>query len=144
MKIYVASSWRNSHQPAVVKVLVVAGHRVYDFRHPAPGNDGFRWSDIDPAWKGWSPEGFRDALLHPIARRGFGLDMMALKDCEACVLVLPSGRSAHLEAGLACGMGKPVAVYVPEAMEPELMYAMTSAICTSLAEVVEWAEGYEP
>lgn len=34
-KIYVASSWRNQHQPQVVSFLREQGHEVYDFRHPA-------------------------------------------------------------------------------------------------------------
>ena len=38
----------------------------------------------------------------------------ALRACDGCVLVLPSGRSAHLEAGWAAGAGKRVVVYVPE------------------------------
>ena len=36
-KIYVASSWRNPHQPAIVEELRVAGHEVYDFRNPPGG-----------------------------------------------------------------------------------------------------------
>ncbi len=55
MRIYVASSWRNAHQPELVKALQDAGHEVYDFRHPAPGNEGFQWSQIDPNWKDWTP-----------------------------------------------------------------------------------------
>lgn len=45
-KIYVASSWRNQHQPQVVSFLREQGHEVYDFRHPA-GKTGFQWSQID-------------------------------------------------------------------------------------------------
>jgi hypothetical protein len=42
MRIYVASSWRNeAKQQATVLALREAGHEVYDFRHPAPGNEGF-------------------------------------------------------------------------------------------------------
>ena len=47
MKIYVASSWRNERQPEVVRCLRQRGHEVYDFRHPTPGDFGFRWSEID-------------------------------------------------------------------------------------------------
>ena len=98
MKIYVASSWRNNLQPRVVVALREAGHEVYDFRHPAPGNTGFRWSEIAPDWEDWTAEQFREALSHPVAARGFGFDMAALANSDACVLVLPCGRSAHLEA----------------------------------------------
>ncbi|MCQ2145827.1 MAG: hypothetical protein MJY72_08790 [Bacteroidales bacterium] len=39
MKIYVASSWRNPHYPAVVAALRDAGFDVYDFRNPGDGEE---------------------------------------------------------------------------------------------------------
>ena len=47
MRIYVASSWSNQFQPAVVKDLGELGHLVYDFRNPYPGYTGFSWKDND-------------------------------------------------------------------------------------------------
>ena len=134
-KVYVASSWRNILQPHVVEVLRADGHEVYDYRHPEPGNDGFHWSAIDPAWKAWTSEQFSESLAHPIADKGFGLDMDALEACDACVLVLPCGRSAHLELGYAVGAGKPTVVYMPAADEPELMYRMCDYIATDIKQV---------
>jgi hypothetical protein len=144
MRIYVASSWRNTIQPHVVEVLRAEGHEVYDFKNPKPGDEGFHWSEIDPGWKGWSPGEFRKALEHPIAIAGFEQDMSALRACDACLLVLPCGRSAHDELGWACGAGKKTAVYIPGTFEgppfePELMYKMHDAILTSIVEVVSWA-----
>ena len=125
MKIYVASSWRNEAlQQMMVKLLRLDGHEVYDFRNPEPGNDGFAWSEIDREWLKWSPEQFRKALDHPVAAAGFKLDMDALKACDACVLVLPCGRSAHLELGYAVGAGKKTIVLAVSDTEPELMYLM--------------------
>lgn len=139
VKIYVASSWRNQIQPAVVLALRRHGHNVYDFRNPAPGNTGFAWSAIDPDWLKWTPAAFREALNHPVALAGFKCDMDALRWCEACVLVLPCGRSAHLEAGWAAGAGRRVVVYAPELPEPELMYLMNGphgGICLGMDEVL--------
>ena len=136
MKIYVASSWRNNIQPDVVRALRNAGHDVYDFKNPAPMNHGFQWSEIDPKWQHWTAEQFREQLSHPTAESGFGYDMAALEGSEACVLVLPCGRSAHLEAGYSIGAGKPTVILL-ENGEPELMYKMTPYICLSIAEVVE-------
>lgn len=145
MNIYVASSWRNAIQPSVVHALRAAGHEVYDFKNPAPGEHGFSWSEIDPEWKRWSPEKFRVALTHPVAQHGFSLDMDALKRCDACVLVMPCGRSAHLELGWATGAKKLTVVYFPlltepesdaSFPEPELMYAMCDHVCISLDEVL--------
>ena len=144
MRIYVASSWRNGMQPDVVAFLVQQGHDVYDFRHPAPGNDGFSWSQLDGDWREWTPETYIAALGHPIAESGFKLDMDALRWCDACVLVLPCGRSAHLEAGWAAGAGKRVVIYMPGKEEPELMYKMCRAVVTALPAVQEALAGSRP
>ena len=135
MRIYVASSWRNARQPSVVEALREDGHEVYDFREPAPGLGGFAWSEIDPDWQHWTPEQMAAALRHPIARQGFALDMAAIALCEACVLVMPCGRSAHLELGYAAGAGNWTAVLQEERAEPELMYAMCSLVTASLHEL---------
>lgn len=138
MKIYVASSWRNQIQPSVVAALRNDGHKVYDFRNPVPGNDGFRWTEIDPNWLNWTPDQYRRALKHPIAMRGFRYDMESLSQCDACVLVLPSGRSASFEFGWAVGQGKHGAVLMVEPCEPELMYS-GNYIATSMDELLGWA-----
>lgn len=130
MKIYVASSWRNLLQPGIVHALRRCGHDVYDFRRPAPGNTGFAWSDIDPNWQQWTAEQYREALQHPIAVKGYGFDIDALRACEACVLVLPSGRSASWEFGYAMGQGKRGYVVQFDAIEPELMYREATIITT--------------
>jgi hypothetical protein len=134
MRIYVASSWRNPIQPKIVDLLRSAGYSVYDFRHPRLGDNGFKWSDIDPLWQKWTPEQFREALDHPIAVTGFAGDFFAMKTSDACVLVLPAGRSAHLEAGYFVGEGKPLLILLSDG-EPELMYAMTEHIYTNVGDL---------
>ena len=136
--IYVASSWRNDKQPGVVAALRAEGHTVYDFKNPEPDNNGFSWRSIAPDWQNWTPEAFREALWHPAAIDGFRLDMDALKACDACVLVLPCGRSAHLELGAAVGLGKRTAVLLDPNCEPELMYRMVHLLAVELSEVISW------
>jgi hypothetical protein len=113
MRIDVASSWRNEEkQQATVLALRKAGHEVHDFRDPAPGNEGFSWTRVaqDPAALK-DPRRFRDEVLpHPVCELGFNLDMTALCDADLTVLVLPRGRSAHLELGFAVGNGQPTIV----------------------------------
>lgn len=135
-KIYVASSWRNLMQPDVVDLLRFQGHEVYDFKNPREGDKGFHWSEIDPQWKGWSPDEFRDSLDHPVAVRGFKSDFDAMKWAGVGVLVMPCGRSAHLEAGYFVGAGKPLYILLSDG-EPELMYAMATRLCVDTLELVE-------
>jgi hypothetical protein len=142
-KIYVASSWRNPQQPDVVKVLREDGHEVYDFREPKPGDHGFSWHEIDPDL----PRGPADLVLqaadivdmlqHPRAKEGFALDMGALRWCDTCVLVLPSGRSAHLEAGWAAGAGKTTIGLLADG-EPDLMWKMLDLLTHDLGAVRDW------
>lgn len=109
VRVYVASSWRNEQQPVLVAALRAAGHQVYDFRHPSaqgPGgapDGGFSWSEIDQGWRTWTPSEFRGALGHAAARRGYAADTAAMRWAEAFVLLLPCGRSAHMELGWAAG-----------------------------------------
>lgn len=140
MRIYVASSWRNDYQPGVVARLRSDGHEVYDFK----GSEGFHWAEVDGGWQDWPADisKYLRGLNHPCAERGFNRDMKALRECEACVYVMPCGVSASLEAGWACGAGKRVFVYVPALREPDLMVKMAELvtddlelICRNLAAV---------
>ena len=135
-RIYVASSWRNQYFPEVVKRLREAGHEVYDFRNPPHGGAGFHWTDIDPNAPDWTYAQYAEGLHHPLAERQFQADIDALTWADTCVLVLPCGRSAHTEAGWMAGAGKRVLAYIPEMVEPELMYKLFDGVAGSLDELV--------
>jgi hypothetical protein len=145
VRLYVASSWRNCLQPSLVGDLRAQGHEVYDFRHPPDGDHlGFSWSDVDPAWAAWTAEEYRAALDHPIAVAGFESDYGAMAWAEGCILVLPCGRSAHLEAGWFVGAGKPLWILLdPDEFGhdvghhvTELMYRMATGIFTTVDELM--------
>jgi hypothetical protein len=136
MKVFVSSSWRNERQPAVVQALQHAGHEVYDFRNPGTDAAGFSWAELDPDWLDWTGAQFRDSLAHPRVEAGFTLDMNALRECEALVMLQPAGRSAALELGWAAGAGKPTIVLLSDG-EPELMLKMADRFCLTMEEVVE-------
>ena len=135
-KIYVASSWRNSYFPEVVTRLRAAGHEVYDFRNPPHGGAGFHWTDIDENAPNWAFDRYAEGLRHPLAEKQFKADLEALEWADTCVLLLPCGRSAHTEAGYLAGRGKRVIVYIPEMVEPELMYKLFDKVVGSLEELV--------
>lgn len=144
-RIYVASSWRNERQPHVVEILRGAGHAVYDFRAPFNGVPGFAWSEIDPDWKDWSAEEYRRLLTtNPIAARGFISDLRGMQWADTCLLVLPCGRSAHLEAGWFCGQGKRCIILTRDGEEPELMALLATDICVSISEVLAALSDHEP
>ena len=131
MKIYVASSWRNTYQPLVVDVLRKDGHEVYDFKD----SEGFHWGEVDANWGNWTPGQYIRGLSHECAERGFARDMKALRECDACVYVMPCGPSASMEMGWAAGAGKIVIVYIPELREPDLMVKMAHIVTADLSAV---------
>lgn len=138
-RIYVASSWRNEYQPGVVSLLREHGHEVYDFRNPSTGgpagaqDTGFSWQQCDPNWPSATDsdeemfERYERMLRHPLAKIGFGSDVRAMRWANTCVLVMPCGRSAHLEAGWMSRVADLV-VYFPTMrdFEPELMYLLSA------------------
>jgi len=136
-RVYVASSWRNQYQPAVVSMLRNEQHQVYDFRNP-PGKAGFQWKDIEDDWQTWTMDRYRTLLqTTPDAAFGYTADRRAMQWADTCLLVLPCGRSAHLEAGYFHGANKRLVIYIPEPIEPDLMYLMADYICLTENEVLE-------
>lgn len=140
MKIYLASSWRNTRQPAVLAALRAAGHSVYDFRNPTPGNIGFSWRQCVPDPPPWSAAQTIDVLNGKVAQAGLALDFGAMQDCEALVMLQPCGRSAALELGWAIGAGKKTAVLMADGQEPELMIRLAGYLTPSLDELLAWLD----
>jgi hypothetical protein len=137
-RIYTASSWRNTFYSEIVSALRLGGHEVYDFRNPPNGSQGFSWSEIDPDWKAWSARTYRDLLeKSPIAAQGFLSDLRGMMWADTCVLILPCGRSAHLEAGWFCGQGKRCIILTRDGEEPELMALLATDICINIGEVLD-------
>lgn len=145
MSVYVASSWRNKEQLRVVAALREAGIDTYDFRNPGEGESGFSWRQVgDIGYKHgdtWDAYRIGVALDHPAARHGFDLDFGAMKKASACVLVMPCGRSAHIEAGYFVGAGKPLHILLTASAEPELMWRMAyesgGVITCSLSTIID-------
>ncbi|GEA79951.1 hypothetical protein [Cellulomonas uda] len=136
-RIYVASSWRNPDQPEVVDRLRARGFEVYDFRNP-PGRSGFAWSEIDPGWQSWTAAEYIAALEDPLAVAGYASDFAAMQWADTFVLVLPCGRSAHLELGWAVGAGKRAVIITRDGEEPELMAKMVDYIAVGLDDALEY------
>ena len=141
VRVYVASSWRNEVQPEVVRLLREAAFDVYDFKDPSNDKGAFRWSDLGiERPEDWTPQQCIEFLAHPIAEEGFRQDFNAMQWADACVLVLPAGRSANLESGWFVGQGKPLVVIKDHGV-PDLMYKMATRVVTGPAEAVSALKG---
>jgi hypothetical protein len=72
-----------------------------------------------------------------MAEEGFASDLAGMEWADACVCVLPCGRSAHLEMGWMLGAGKFGLFLVETREEPELMYKLSNRICVSIDETID-------
>ncbi len=81
----------------------------------------------DDAWQAYEQgrgHTFEEALRGYAAQHVFEFDHHHLLESDIGVLLLPAGKSGHIEAGFLAGQGKPVYVLLPE--EPDrfdVMYA---------------------
>lgn len=133
-KIYLASSWRNPYYLDALDRLRDAGHSVYDFRE-----NSFQWHQLpDYLGNASTPKQLVEGLRHPTSTEHFALDYGAMQWADTGVLLMPAGRSAHLEAGWLAGRGKETFVVLHEdKFEPELMYLLNSHIVLSMDELME-------
>ncbi|NCT90235.1 hypothetical protein GXB85_04605 [Cellulomonas sp. APG4] len=140
--MYVASSWRNDRQPWVVDAIRAAGIGVYDFKNPGE-NGGFHWSDVDLQRERdrSSVDDYLKALEHPRSIQGYTSDFDAMQRADTFVLVLPCGRSAHLELGWAVGQGKRTAILLEDPCTPELMYRMVDHLARDVDDLMTWLRG---
>lgn len=130
-RIYIASSWKNKFQQQLVEELRKRGHKVYDFKHPYGRNDVPVWESVSVTQnlrsayveKCLKGKDFKRMLLDRQSIKRFEEHFAAMQDADTCILLLPAGRSSHIEAGHMNGMGKRVFVMdTSKEVTPELMY----------------------
>jgi hypothetical protein len=135
MNIYLIGSLRNSVVRPVADALRGAGHDVFDDWH-AGG------PEADDIWQGYETErgrSYTEALAGKYATHAFEFDAENLCRCDAGVMVMPAGKSAHLELGFLLGLGKLGYILLPYG-EPErwdLMYKFADGIFYNVADLIE-------
>jgi nucleoside 2-deoxyribosyltransferase len=125
--IYVIGSLRNPRVPQVAADLRFDGHEVFDDWFAAGPEADDHWQRYEQA-RGHTLE---MALDGHAAQHVFKYDKSHLDRCEAAVLVLPAGKSGHLELGYVRGQRKPIYILLDK--EPErydVMYAFADLATT--------------
>lgn len=101
-RIYVIGSLRNPEVPRLAERLRALGHQVHDDWHaPGPETDDF-WRAYEKA-RGRT---FVEALKGRHAETVFEYDKRWLTWADTVVMLMPAGKSGHLEFGWAIGQGK--------------------------------------
>lgn len=109
-RIYIASSWA-MHKIAIrlAKRLRIEGFEVDCFCDDSTGRYVFYVGEI----VGKHPEEWNAIRMvsQPQVKKAFAEDKKWLDWCDTLILLVPSGRSAHLEAGYVKGCGKNLYIY---------------------------------
>ena len=102
--LYIVGSLRNDNIPKVASyVRLHADIEVFDDWYAAG-------PEADDYWRTYElnrGRNYEEALAGRAATNTFRYDKSNLDRCDACVLVLPAGKSGHLELGYFIGCGKP-------------------------------------
>lgn len=133
MKIYLIGSLRNPVIPKIGNLLRAEGYDVFD--------DWFAAGpEADDYWRKYERGRGRtvaEAVRGLAAGHLFDFDIEHLRSADVGILVLPTGRSGHLELGVLVGLGK--RTYILLDKEPErfdVMYRFTDGIFSSLPELI--------
>lgn len=111
--IYLIGSLRNPKIPHFANRLRKLGFEVFDdWYSPGPNADDF-WRAHEKV-RGRT---FKEALSGYAAKHVFEFDKFHLDRCDIAVMLMPAGKSGHLELGYAIGQGKPG--YILFDKEPE-------------------------
>ena len=100
-KIYIIGALKNDNIPKIAAALRPT-YEVFDqWITPGPEADQFLFQYAKQ--RGWN---YKEALTCFAARNNFEFDKRHIDSSDIVVMVMPAGKSAHLELGYAIGMGK--------------------------------------
>jgi len=134
-KIYISGSLRNPNVPLVAAALREDGHIVFDDWYAAgPG--------ADDAWKAYEEaQGFSlaEALNRPAALHVLDFDRKWLGWADTTILVMPAGKSGHMELAYQLGRGMEGHILFPEISGArwDVMYGLAKGVWDSLEDLRE-------
>ena len=131
--VYLIGSLRNSGIRQLATDIRSANFDVFDDWHAA----GEKADDCWMEYERMRGRTYKQALEGYAAEHTYKYDLHHLISADICVLVLPAGKSSHLELGYFLGMGRPGFIYMP--IEPErwdVMVKFATGVATSWTELV--------
>ena len=124
-KLYLIGSLRNPEVPLLANRIRELGFDVFDDWW-APG------SETDSYWQAYETArgpSYGEALHGRAAENVYHFDRQHLNESDAAVLLLPAGKSGHLELGYIRGQGKPGYVLFPEPPDRwDIMYQLATDV----------------
>lgn len=132
--VYLIGSLRNPELPRLANRLRAKGFDVFDDWVAAGPEADEKWREYEIA-KGHS---YGEALKGYAANHVCDYDRSHLDRCDAAVLVLPAGKSGHLELGYFLGKGKPGFILLDADYDRwDTMYLLSTDVINNEADLVK-------
>jgi hypothetical protein len=132
-KVYLIGSLRNPRIPEIANQIRKLGFDVFDDWFAAGPHADDAWRDYERGRGHALPE----ALDGFAARHVFEFDKHHLATADIVVLVLPAGKSGHLELGWALGARKCGFILLDEDPERyDVMYAFANGVFSTLDQLL--------
>ena len=132
--IYLIGSMRNPRIPEIAARLRSEGYDVFDDWYSTGEQSDEKWQEYERA-RGRT---YKQALAGAHAQDVFHFDKRWLSNADTVVLIMPAGRSGHLELGWSLGKGKRGIILLDG--EPErydIMLNFADAICENVDDLME-------
>ena len=125
-KIYLIGSLRNAKVNETASKLRDAGHEVFDDWYSAGPEADDYWQKYEQA----RGHNYKEALAGYAANHVFEFDKHHLDTNDMAILVLPAGKSGHLELGYMIGTGKPGYILFDDTMPDrwDVMYLFATGV----------------
>lgn len=130
--IYLIGSLRN---PKIIETAIkirAAGHEVFDdWIAAGPEADDY-WQKYEIA-KG---NNYKQGLSGYAAKHVYEFDKFHLDRCDIAILILPAGKSGHLELGYMIGKGKLGYILLEDPDRWDVMYQFATGVFYDLDELL--------
>lgn len=132
--IYIVGSLRNPMVPKIGNLLRAKGHEAFDDWYSAGPEADDKWQEYERI-RGRT---YKDALYGEHALDVFAFDKRNLDKSDAGILVMPAGKSGHLELGYLIGKGrKGYVLFDKEPDRYDIMYNFAAEVFFDINELMK-------
>lgn len=135
--IYIIGSLRNPHVPQVAQTIrEKTNYEVFDDWFAAGPEADDKWKTYESDLRGRT---YSEALGGYAAKNVFEFDKRHLNRATDVVLVLPAGKSGHLELGWSAGKGKRTYILLEPDTDPrwDVMYQFANHVVDDIDDLIE-------
>jgi hypothetical protein len=129
-KIYLVGSLRNTIIPEIAEALREDGHEVFDDWHGAGPKADEHWRE----YENYRGRSYLEAINGKAAQNICAFDRTNILASDTVILVLPAGKSGHMEIGLAVGARKNTHILLDKDYDRwDVMYALVNGVWNNLS-----------